>query len=49
MSVFAPDYYKDFKCTASLCRHNCCIGREIDIDKKTMKKYENTNKLFDLL
>lgn len=42
MSVFAPDYYKDFNCIASLCRHNCCIGWEIDIDKKTMKKYENT-------
>ena len=35
-----PDYYKDFKCIASECRHNCCIGWEIDIDKDTAARYE---------
>lgn len=34
-----PDYYKDFICTASKCRHNCCVGWEIDIDAKTAAKY----------
>ena len=34
-----PDYYKDFKCIASDCRHNCCIGWEIDIDEDTDKYY----------
>ena len=34
-----PDYYKDFKCIAEKCKHNCCIGWEIDIDDDTLKKY----------
>ena len=36
-----PDYYDDFKCIAAECRHNCCIGWEIDIDPDTLKKYKN--------
>lgn len=39
MTVY-PDYYKNFKCTASECSHNCCIGWEIDIDTETMAKYD---------
>ena len=39
MKTFAPDYYKDFKCIASACRHNCCIGWEIDIDDDTYEYY----------
>ena len=39
MNLFAPDYYKDFKCVADKCRHNCCIGWEIDIDNDTLKGY----------
>jgi len=34
-----PDYYKYFKCINSACRHNCCIGWEIDIDQKTAGCY----------
>ena len=37
-----PDYYKDFSCIAEKCRHNCCIGWEIDIDKKTKEIYDKT-------
>lgn len=36
-----PDYYDDFKCIAGECKHNCCIGWEIDIDDATLKKYKN--------
>ena len=36
-----PDYYNDFKCIASRCRHNCCIGWEIDIDDSTLEVYKN--------
>lgn len=36
-----PDYYKDFKCIASKCKHNCCIGWEIDIDDSTLEFYKN--------
>ena len=38
--VFAP-YYHKFKCIADRCRHNCCIGWEIDIDPDTMKLYNS--------
>ena len=39
MSVYAPHYYKEFKCIADKCKHNCCIGWEIDIDKATHDYY----------
>lgn len=31
--------YKNFKCKAEKCTHNCCLNWEIDIDKRTLKKY----------
>ena len=40
MKLYAPKYYQKFKCTADKCEHSCCIGWEIDIDEKTLKKYE---------
>ena len=36
-----PDYYKDFKCIADKCEHNCCIGWEIDIDENTLDFYKS--------
>ena len=39
MKTIFPDYYKDFRCIAGECKHNCCIGWEIDIDDDTLKKY----------
>ncbi|MBQ6613959.1 MAG: flagellin lysine-N-methylase, partial [Clostridia bacterium] len=36
-----PDYYKDFFCIAGECKHNCCIGWEIDIDEDTAERYKN--------
>jgi len=39
MNLFAPDYYKDFKCIADKCRHSCCIGWEIDIDDEALACY----------
>lgn len=41
MKTFIPNYYKDFKCIAQKCKHNCCIGWEIDIDEDTLSYYEN--------
>lgn len=41
MIIITPDYYKEFKCIADKCRHNCCIGWEIDIDDQTLEKYNN--------
>ena len=40
MKLYAPRYYKTFKCIADQCEHCCCIGWEIDIDKKTLEKYQ---------
>ena len=43
MKLFAPEYYKHFKCIADKCTHSCCIGWEIDIDEETLLIYENLN------
>lgn len=39
MLTVVPDYYNEFKCLAERCKHNCCIGWEIDIDEDTLKFY----------
>ncbi len=46
MKILAPDYYTEFRCIASLCRHNCCIGWEIDIDGETLNKYDALSGVF---
>ena len=43
MKVYAPTYYRKFKCIADKCKHNCCIGWEIDIDNDTLYYYQNLN------
>ena len=39
MKLYAPEYYKKFKCIADRCHHSCCIGWEIDIDDSTLETY----------
>ena len=39
MITYYPDYYKDFKCIASACRHTCCAGWEIDVDEDSLKRF----------
>ena len=41
MKLFAPRYYREFKCIADKCTHSCCIGWEIDIDDDTFEKYDS--------
>lgn len=41
MTRVYPDYYKDFRCIAHKCLHNCCIGWEIDIDTDTDHFYKS--------
>ena len=41
MKTIYPDYYKNFKCIADKCNHNCCIGWEIDIDNESFAFYQN--------
>ena len=40
MKRVVPSYYKKFSCVGSECKHNCCIGWEIDIDDDTLKAYD---------
>ena len=40
MKLYAPQYYKDFRCIADRCRHSCCIGWEIDVDEDSLAFYE---------
>ena len=40
MKLYAPKYYKRFKCIADKCEHSCCIGWEIDVDADTLKQYK---------
>ena len=41
MKLFAPSYYKKFKCIADRCRHSCCVGWEIDLDGEALSRYRN--------
>ena len=41
MITVYPDYYKKFSCKKEKCRHNCCIGWEIDIDEEKTQYYKN--------
>lgn len=34
------DYFKEFKCIGGKCEDSCCIGWDVDIDKKTFLDYE---------
>ncbi len=40
MLFFRPDFYDDFTCIASRCRHSCCVGWEIDIDGESLARWE---------
>lgn len=46
MKLQIPHYYKNFKCTASDCSDNCCIGWEIDIDDQTNTFYQSQKGAF---
>ena len=39
MKIYAPEYYKKFKCIADRCQNSCCIGWDIYIDDETLEKY----------
>jgi len=47
MLLRVPHYYKNFKCIASDCKDNCCIGGwEIDIDDETANYYKTVSGAF---
>lgn len=39
MKKYEFNYNKKFSCIGSNCKHNCCIGWEISIDKKSLNTY----------
>ncbi len=43
MQVYAPHYYPKFSCIGGACRHNCCIGWEIDVDRETYARYQKVD------
>ena len=50
MKQFEFNYNKKFNCIADKCKHNCCKGWRIAVDKKTADKYlslANDNKRFE--
>ena len=42
MLFVRPDFYDDFHCLASACRHSCCVGWEIDVDEESLRRYQGT-------
>ena len=46
MILRKPDFYDQFKCTASHCSDTCCIGWEIDIDKVSQEAYRKVEGVF---
>lgn len=50
MKKYEFNYSKKFSCIADKCKHNCCKGWQIIVDKKTADKYlsfANDNKRFE--
>ena len=39
MQIYAPSYYKKFRCIASACRHTCCVGWEIAVDEESLPRF----------
>lgn len=46
MKIYTPNYYKNFKCIAGKCNHNCCFGWEIDVDEDTYEYYQSIHGRF---
>ncbi len=48
MKIITPNYYNNFKCIANKCKHDCCTGWDIEIDKDSLKRYSSmTGKIKD--
>lgn len=39
MKEYVLSYYHKFKCIASACKHTCCAGWEMNIDKQSLENY----------
>ncbi len=41
MKIYAPRYYKEFRCIADKCTHSCCIGWRIELSDDACRKYKS--------
>ena len=41
MKEYVLNYYPKFKCIAGKCKHTCCAGWEMCIDKESLDAYKN--------
>lgn len=39
MKCYEPMYYKKFHCIADKCKHNCCIGWDVEIDEYAYERF----------
>ena len=40
MKEYVLSYYPNFKCIAGDCKHTCCAGWEMNIDRETLSEYK---------
>ena len=43
MKKAEPNYYSSFSCIADKCKHTCCVGWEIAVDKDKRKYYDSVD------
>ena len=46
MKNYILNYYQNFKCSADKCKHTCCAGWKMNIDKKSLSAYKNDTSNF---
>ena len=46
MKEYILNYYPQFKCIASKCKHTCCAGWEMNIDSQTLAVYKKEKSSF---
>lgn len=46
MDIYVPAYFPAFTCIAGACKHSCCVGWEIDIDKESAARYRAVSGIF---
>ena len=39
--ITSVNFYKNFRCANTKCKHNCCIGWTININRKSLEYYKN--------
>lgn len=41
MREFVLSYYSEFNCVAEKCKHTCCAGWKMNVDKDSLESYKN--------